>query len=171
MEEKMAPWIQGYTDAVAAIFNQHSPQDKPQSDRKQRRDQQRKANGTTPKGSHEGERVRPVTPFEMLTASGELEVQAMTYIRGRSIPDAILMLDEAQNTNIHQVKTVVTRAAKNCKLIISGDPAQIDNPYVDYRSNGLIHVRSRMKDLPNVAHVVLRKGERSPMAELAAKLL
>lgn len=173
LEEKMQPWMQGYSDAAANIFSKKPPLDKPQSDRKARRVQ-----GSPKSGAVLREPRRPglakdvrVKPFDELIASGILEIQAMTFIRGRSIPDGILVLDEAQNTNSHQIKTVVTRIAQNGKLIVSGDPAQIDNPWVDERSNGLVYLRSRMNNLSNVAHVVLRKGERSPLAELAAKML
>jgi len=92
-------------------------------------------------------------------------------LRGRSIPDRLFILDEAQNATPHQLKTVVTRMAKGGKLVLMGDSSQIDTPYLDHLSNGLVYVRARMSDLANVAHVVLRKGERSHLAELAAQRL
>jgi PhoH-like ATPase len=179
IEEKMTPWLQGYSDSADVLFTRAgAPQDKPQSERKAKaknaRENARKSNGTPARGSGDKgllERAARIKPFNDLIARGILEVQAITHIRGRSIPDSILMLDEAQNTNAHQIKTVVTRMARNSKLILSGDPAQIDSPWVDARSNGLIHVRTRMRNLPNVAHVVLKSGERSPLAEMAARML
>ena len=95
----------------------------------------------------------------------------MTYIRGRSMPRQYLVVDEAQNLTPHEVKTVLTRAGEGTKIILTGDPYQIDNPYVDSTSNGLTYVVERFKDSPAAGHITLRKGERSQLAELAATLL
>ncbi len=81
------------------------------------------------------------------------------------------MVDEAQNLTPHEVKTVLTRAGEGTKVIMTGDPYQIDNPYVDALSNGLIYAVERFKNAPIAGHVTLRKGERSELAELAAQLL
>jgi len=95
----------------------------------------------------------------------------LTYIRGRSLPRQYLIVDEAQNLTPHEVKTVITRAGEGTKVVLTGDPYQIDNPYVDAASNGLSTVVERFKGSPIAGHVTLRKGERSPLAELAAKVL
>ncbi len=100
-----------------------------------------------------------------------IEVEPLTYIRGRSIPGQYLIIDEAQNLTPHEVKTVLTRAGEGTKVVMTGDPNQIDNPYVDAMSNGLTYTVERFKESHLAGHVTLRKGERSELAELAAKLL
>ncbi len=100
-----------------------------------------------------------------------IEVEPLTYIRGRSIPLQYLIVDEAQNLTPHEIKTVLTRAGEGTKVILTGDPGQIDNPYVDAMSNGLTYCIERFKDADIAGHVTLRKGERSQLAELAATLL
>ncbi|MCB9668083.1 MAG: PhoH family protein [Alphaproteobacteria bacterium] len=100
-----------------------------------------------------------------------IEVEPLTYIRGRSIPKQFLIVDEAQNLTPHEVKTVLTRAGEGTKVVMTGDPYQIDNPYVDALSNGLTYVIERFKGCEVAGHVTLRKGERSELAELAAELL
>jgi len=109
--------------------------------------------------------------YQPLLDQGILEVEPLTYIRGRSIPKQFLIIDEAQNLTPHEVKTVITRAGEGTKVVLTGDPYQIDNPYVDSTSNGLTYVVERFKDSPIAGHVTLRKGERSQLAELAATLL
>jgi PhoH-like ATPase len=100
-----------------------------------------------------------------------IEVEALCYIRGRSIPNRFFVLDEAQQLTPQEAKTVVTRMSRGSKLVLLGDPAQIDNPYVDSRSNGLVFTRNRLKGQPFVAHISLSKGERSPLAEAGAQLM
>jgi PhoH-like ATPase len=100
-----------------------------------------------------------------------LEIEALCYIRGRSIPERFFILDEAQQLTPLEAKTVVTRMSRGSKLVLVGDPAQIDNPYVDSRSNGLVYTRQRMRGQPFAAHIPLSKGERSPLAEAGARLL
>lgn len=106
-----------------------------------------------------------------LEAMGLLKVEALTYIRGRSIPKGLLIIDEAQNLTPHEVKTIVTRAGEDTKIIFTGDPYQIDNPYLDANSNGLTYLAEKFKNEKISGHVTLEKGERSSLAELAAKLL
>ena len=102
---------------------------------------------------------------------GGLEIEALAFIRGRSIARRFFILDEAQQLTPHEVKTVITRISEGSKIVLIGDPAQIDNPYVDSRSNGLAYAHNRMKGQILAAHVKLMKGERSKLAELAADLL
>jgi len=110
-------------------------------------------------------------PYEKLIKSGLVEVEALCFIRGRSIARRFFILDEAQQLTPHEVKTVITRISEGSKIVLIGDPAQIDNPYVDSRSNGLVYCHNRMKGHALSAHVKLTKGERSKLAELAADLL
>lgn len=100
-----------------------------------------------------------------------IEIEPLTYIRGRSIPQQFLIVDEAQNLTPHEVKTILTRAGEKTKVVLTGDPYQIDNPYVDAASNGLSYTIERFKGQVEAASVHLSKGERSPLAELAANLL
>ena len=109
--------------------------------------------------------------YQYLIDRGLIEIEALTYIRGRSLPGQYLIVDEAQNLTPHEVKTVITRAGEGTKVILTGDPMQIDNPYVDATSNGLTYVVERFKGSALAGHVTLRKGERSPLAELAARTL
>ena len=106
-----------------------------------------------------------------LLGSGLMEIQPLTYIRGRSIANRYVVIDEAQNLTPLEVKTVITRIGQAAKVVFTGDPWQIDNPYVDANSNGFTYLVNRFRYEPLAAHVALRKGERSPLAELAANLL
>ncbi len=100
-----------------------------------------------------------------------LELEALTYIRGRSLPDQFLIVDEAQNLSPHEIKTIVSRAGEGTKVILTGDPYQIDSPYLDSSSNGLTYLVEAMKGQKIFGHVTLDKSERSLLAELAAELL
>jgi PhoH-like ATPase len=109
--------------------------------------------------------------YHELLDLGILEIEPLTYIRGRSIPNQFIIVDEAQNLTPHEVKTIITRVGDGTKIVLTGDPYQIDNPYVDQTNNGLVHVVNRFKTERLAGHVTLSKGERSPLAELAANLL
>ncbi len=112
-----------------------------------------------------------VRGMQELINQGMLQVEALTYIRGRSIPNQFLIVDEAQNLTPHEIKTILTRAGENTKIVLTGDCYQIDNPYVDSTSNGLAYVVERMKQEEISGHISLVKGERSMLAELASNLL
>ena len=100
-----------------------------------------------------------------------INIEPLTYIRGRSIPRQFMLIDEAQNLTPHEVKTIITRAGDDTKIILTGDPYQIDNPYVDATNNGLVHVVRRFRSDSVAGHITLTKGERSELAERAAQLL
>lgn len=106
-----------------------------------------------------------------LINQGMLNIEPLTYIRGRSIPNQYLIVDEAQNLTPHEIKTIVTRAGQGTKIVLTGDPHQIDNPYVDSATSGLTYSVERFKGQRISAHVTLNKGERSELAELAANIL
>ncbi|NGO39146.1 PhoH family protein [Limisphaera ngatamarikiensis] len=106
-----------------------------------------------------------------LLRSGSIVVEALSYIRGRSIANQFMIIDEAQNLTPLEVKTIVTRVGPGTKIVFTGDPYQIDNPYVDSSSNGFNYIVSRFREQPIAAHIELQKGERSELAELAANLL
>lgn len=100
-----------------------------------------------------------------------MEVEAVTYIRGRSLPSQFIVIDEAQNLTPHEVKTIVSRAGTNSKVVLTGDPEQIDNMYLDANSNGLSYLVEAFKGETLFGHITLQKTERSELAELAARLL
>ncbi len=141
VEEKLNPWMQPIFDNVEYLMNLS------RSDKKAGR------------GYHE------------LLDLGILEIEPLTYIRGRSIPNQYIIVDEAQNLTPHEVKTIITRVGDGTKIVLTGDPYQIDNPYVDQTNNGLVHVVNRFKSERLAGHITMSKGERSPLAELAANLL
>ncbi len=141
IEEKLTPWMQPIFDNVELLIS-----------------------------GHESEK-RHSKGYKELMAMGLLDIEPLTYIRGRSIPNQYLIVDEAQNLTPHEIKTIVTRVGEGTKIILTGDPYQIDNPYVDASSNGLTFLVEKFKGQRIAAHVTLTKGERSELAELAANLL
>lgn len=108
---------------------------------------------------------------KILVGLGSIQVEALTYIRGRSIPGQFIIIDEAQNLSKHEVKTIVSRVGEGSKIILMGDPEQIDHPYLDAASNGLTYIVERFKQEGISGHITLEKGERSKLAQLAADLL
>lgn len=153
LDDKMKPWLQPIYDALDLLMQ-------PTSNQGPRRKQKKEnVNDPAPK------------PYDELIERGVIEIEALCYIRGRSIPNRFFILDEAQQLTPQEAKTVVTRMSRGSKLVLVGDPAQIDNPYVDSRSNGLVFTRNRLKGQPFTAHVTLSRGERSPLAEAGAQLM
>lgn len=108
---------------------------------------------------------------DYLLNSDILEIEALTYIRGRSIPQQFMIVDEAQNLTPHEIKTIISRAGQDTKIVLTGDPEQIDNPYLDANSNGLTYTVERLKGNKIVGHIFLSKGERSELANLAFEKL
>tara|TARA_R100001126_G_scaffold48637_1_gene27401 strand:+ start:627 stop:1964 length:1338 start_codon:yes stop_codon:yes gene_type:complete len=111
------------------------------------------------------------TSLEMYMDKGKIELEALTYIRGRSIANAFIIIDEAQNLTKHEVKTIITRIGEGTKIVLTGDVEQIDNVYVNETSNGLAHAIEKFKEYRIAGHVTFRKGERSELATLASKVL
>ncbi len=157
LEEKLDPWLKPIFDALEFLLtpDQSGPKRKQARNRKGVQD---------PTHSTAGKKC-----YDSLIDSGLIEVEALCYIRGRSIPNRYFILDEAQQLTPLEAKTIVTRMAKGSKLVLIGDPAQIDNPYVDRLSNGLVYTRDRLRDESCSSHVTLERGERSQLAEAAAK--
>jgi PhoH-like ATPase len=141
VEEKLAPWMQPIFDNVELLLS------------------------SVDEG---GKRKRG---YRELIDLGLMEIEPLTYIRGRSIPRQYMIVDEAQNLTPHEIKTIITRAGEGTKIVLTGDPYQIDNPYVDSASNGLTYAVERLKGQEIAGHMTLSKGERSSLAELAANLL
>lgn len=142
VEEKLNPWMQPIYDNLALLLEGD--------------------------GAHGGRGGRTV---EDLIRRGILAVEPLTHIRGRSIPQQFMLVDEAQNLTPLEVKTILTRVGDKTKLVLTGDPWQIDTPYIDSSTNGFNHVVHHFADVPLAAHVQLVKGERSKLAEYAANLL
>jgi len=141
IEEKLIPWMQPIFDNLELIF-----------------------------GIGKKEKRKQHSYREFMT-QGILQIEPLTYIRGRSIPNQYMIVDEAQNLTPHEIKTIITRAGDNTKIVLTGDPYQIDNPYIDSSSNGLSYVVEQFKNSAISGHVTLSKGERSELAEQAANLL
>ncbi|MDR1304453.1 MAG: PhoH family protein [Verrucomicrobiales bacterium] len=162
-EEKMQPWVQPAYDALDLLLSE--PKHPGEFSHKR---QSLRKHEPHPNGSGAG---KPMHPYEPLLQNGTIEIEAMAHIRGRSLPNAVFIVDEAQQLTPHEAKTLVTRMGKGSKLILIGDLAQIDNPYVDAHTNGLVYTRSRLAGQPFMAHINLFKGERGVMAEMAANLM
>jgi PhoH-like ATPase len=111
------------------------------------------------------------TTLDDYMSRGLIEMEALTYIRGRSIANAYIVIDEAQNLTAHEIKTILTRVGEGTKIVLTGDIEQIDNVYINETSSGLVHAVEKFKDLDLSGHVTLRKGERSTVATMAAKYL
>ena len=111
------------------------------------------------------------TSLEMYMEKGKIELEALTYIRGRSIANAFIIIDEAQNLTKHEIKTIITRIGEGTKIVLTGDIEQIDNVYVNETSNGLAHAVESFKNYHISGHVTFKKGERSELATLASKVL
>mgnify|MGYP003638391563 CR=1 FL=1 len=109
--------------------------------------------------------------LESYMKNGIIEMEAITYIRGRSISNAFIMIDEAQNLTTHELKTIITRVGENTKIVLTGDVEQIDSVYLDATSNGLSYAVEKFKHHDLAGHVTLLKGERSKVATLASKIL
>ena len=111
------------------------------------------------------------TSLEMYMDKGKIEIEALNYIRGRSISNAFIIIDEAQNLSKHEIKTIITRIGEGTKVVLTGDVEQIDNVYVNETSNGLAHAVEKFKEYPIAGHMTFKKGERSDVATLASKVL
>tara|TARA_A100000172_G_scaffold45117_1_gene27824 strand:- start:2251 stop:3582 length:1332 start_codon:yes stop_codon:yes gene_type:complete len=109
--------------------------------------------------------------LQMFMDNGKIEIEALTYIRGRSIANAFIIIDESQNLTSHEIKTIMTRVGEGTKIVLTGDIEQIDNVYVNETSNGLAHAVEKFKEFPIAGHVTFTKGERSEVATLASKVL
>ena len=109
--------------------------------------------------------------LQMYMEKGKIEIEALTYIRGRSIANAFIVIDEAQNLTAHEIKTIMTRVGEGTKIVLTGDVEQIDNVYVNETSNGLAHAVEKFKEFPIAGHVTFTRGERSEVATLASKVL
>ena len=141
LEDKMGPWLTPIKDNLLSLMS----------------------GGKRNKTSKE--------TLDMFIADGVIEIEAIPYIRGRSIADTYLIIDESQNLSIHEIKTIITRVGENSKIVLTGDIHQIDNAYLNCVSNGLSVVVEKFKESSLASHISLLKGERSEIASVAATLL
>ncbi|MEI6211471.1 MAG: PhoH family protein, partial [bacterium] len=151
-EEKLAHWMQPIFDNLSFLLRQP-------------------INAVPAPLQKKGHKVSPQDRIQQLMYDDILELEALTYIRGRSISRQYMIIDEAQNLTPHEVKTVISRAGEGTKVILTGDAYQIDNPYLDASSNGLTYAAERLKELVMHGHVTLQTSERSDLAAAAAKYL
>lgn len=152
-EEKLRPWMGSFYDAVETLmFNGRSRK---------------------PRKNTQDDGISVDVMLEHLRNSGIIEMKSFTYMRGRTLADALVIVDEAQETTPHLAKLMLTRAGHNSKFIFLGDPSdnQIDNVLVDSRSNGLVYLVERLKDSPLTGHITLNQVERSALARLAENAL
>jgi len=181
LDEKMAPYIAPFFDNLEVLFSNRKvvkEMDTQEDERVSRITSTRKRKKAMAKlakqpsqHDEEEEETKPRKPFQFLFDYGMVEVEAMTFIRGRSLSNTIFIIDEAQNLTPHEAKTVVSRMAEGSKVILLGDPYQVDSMFLDAWSNGLVHTAQRLKGTDITAHLELTKGVRSELADLAADLL
>lgn len=146
--EKFNPWMQPIYDNMEILIHSHG---EPSED----------------KNGRIFNKKRPL--LEDYLDNGFIELEPLTYIRGRSLPDQFIIIDEAQNLTSHEMKTIITRAGEKTKIVLTGDPYQIDIPYLDSESNGLSMSVEKMKEETIIGHITLEKGERSKLADIAAR--
>jgi len=156
LAEKMEPWVAPVRDNLEYLLNATS---------------NKKLTRTRSKKPEDSQNLFNDPYLELMQQKGLIEIEAITYIRGRSIPNAFIIIDEAQNLTTHELKTIITRAGEGTKIVLTGDLEQIDNVHVDSFTNGLTHAIEKFKDYDISGHVTLLKGERSELATLASKIL
>ena len=161
LQEKMQPWVAPVLDSIAFLSNGNK-----------KRKEVTKDNSGRERERDRTDQITTGDPYiDLLFKNKIISVEALTYIRGRSIPRTIMLIDETQNLSVHELKTIVTRMGVGSKLILTGDLDQIDNTQVDQYSNGLTYAIEKFKECPFAGHVHLLKGERSPLATYASKVL
>lgn len=143
LDEKLNPWMQPIFDNLELLLS----------------------------GGQHTRQKRLSKSYQELINQGMLQVEPLTYIRGRSLPNIFFVVDESQNLTPHEIKTILTRAGEGTKIVLTGDPYQIDNPYIDSQNNGLTYVIEKFRNQKIAAHVTLMRGERSELATTAAGLL
>jgi PhoH-like ATPase len=155
IEEKMEPWIAPIRDNLNFLMNGKS-----------RRPKRRPSTDTNGKPKEDAGMY-----LTIMQQRGLIEIEAITFIRGRSIPNAFIIIDEAQNLTMHELKTIITRVGEGTKIVLTGDIEQIDNIHVDSYTNGLTYAVERFKEYDLAGHITLLKGERSALATLASRVL
>ena len=169
LQDKLHNWMQPVRDNMEFIV--HAANVKPHLAKyKEAMDDGAKGGGKKKKHS-EKHPPKVLDNLDELISRGKISLEAITYMRGRSIPFQFILIDEVQNLTPHEVKTLITRVGEGSKIIIAGDPFQIDSPYLDFKSNGLIVATERFKGQKVFGSVFLETSERSELSHLAAQLL
>lgn len=163
VQEKLVHWMQPINDNLEIIFSQLEEHHIGETAKDKRKDKRHPKEHSKSQGM--------IQEIDRLKQKGILSLEAITYMRGRSIPNQFVFIDEVQNLTPHEVKTIVSRAGEGTKVIIAGDPYQIDSPYLDFTSNGLTVTAEKFKEISIAGTVFLETSERSELASLAAKLL
>ncbi|HSC24792.1 MAG TPA: PhoH family protein [Candidatus Babeliales bacterium] len=172
VEEKLHSWMMPIYDNMQYIMHTINKSQKFQDeedDENNHKKQKNKNKQNKPKHKHK-KGPHGIT-FEDLLHQGKISMEAITYMRGRTIPYQLILIDEAQNLTPHEIKTLVTRVGEGSKIILTGDPYQIDSPYLDFSSNGLVVASERFKGQPLFGSVYLPTSERSELSRLAGELL
>lgn len=168
VEEKLHSWMMPIYDNMQYIMHtinkSQSLNQRDESEEKNHKQKQKK-------GPQKHKRQNHGITFEDLLHQGKIAMEAITYMRGRTIPYQLILIDEAQNLTPHEIKTLVTRVGEGSKIILTGDPYQIDSPYLDFSSNGLVIASERFKGQPMFGSVYLPTSERSELSRLAGELL
>ena len=169
VEEKLHSWMMPIYDNMQYIMHtinkSHNLQQKEEAEHNHNRRQKSK------KVTHKHKKQSHGLTFDDLLHQGKISMEAITYMRGRTIPYQLILIDEAQNLTPHEIKTLVTRVGEGSKIILTGDPYQIDSPYLDFSSNGLVIASERFKGQPIFGSVYLPTSERSELSRLAGELL
>lgn len=183
LEEKMGPYIAPFFDNLEVLFSNRAIKRRGEEDpekaridlitsnRKRKKAMALLAKQPDQKEAEGDDSNKVRKPYQFLFDYGMVEVEAMTFIRGRSLANTIFIIDEAQNLTPHEAKTVVSRMAEGSKVILLGDPQQVDSMFLDAWSNGLVHTSQRLKGHAITAHLELTTGVRSELADLAADVL
>ncbi|MGN6725196.1 MAG: PhoH family protein, partial [Tepidisphaeraceae bacterium] len=155
-DDKLKAWMQPIFDNLSYLLSNRTATD----------------NHETPKEVKSHAALQNVEQrIQQMISSGQIVLEPLTYIRGRSIPHQFMIVDESQNLTSHEVKTIASRVGEGTKLILTGDATQIDNPYLDSASNGLSYMVERLKGRGIVGHITLAKSERSELASLVTAVL
>jgi PhoH-like ATPase len=159
LEEKMEPWIAPIRDNLEFLLGSSGKKQSMTSQTPRKKKSEESSGGFK-------------DPYlELMQQKGLIEIEAISFIRGRSIPNAFMIIDEAQNLSMHELKTIITRVGENTKIVLTGDIEQIDNVHVDTFTNGLTYAVEKFKEYSIAGHVTLLRGERSELATLASKIL
>lgn len=169
IQEKLHSWMQPIYDNLEIIVHSSSMR-QPSTDTWE--NEAREKRSRRKKGKWEKDKIRvDIRPLQDMINSGKISLEAITYMRGRSIPFQYIFIDEVQNLTPHEVKTLITRVGQGSKIILSGDPYQIDSPYLDFSSNGLVVASNRFKGKSLFGSIFLEISERSEISRLAGELL
>lgn len=159
LAEKMEPWLSPVRDNLEFLLGSSKIKDNNQSSSRRKKTEEESTGGFK-------------DPYlDLMQQKGLIEIEAISYIRGRSIPNAFIIIDESQNLSLHELKTIITRAGEGTKIVLTGDVEQIDNMHVDTFTNGLTYAIEKFKEYDIAGHITLIKGERSDLATLASKVL